>query len=295
MRDDWRVAPYAVLILPRNAGQRRSIKVVRHGVADLPDSCQTLGVKGELHVIRRNRFGLSRWIPPDVRREVRQRSGFGCVLCGSAIIEYHHFDPPFVDATSHRADGITALCPRCHAKAESGRVSMTALCQALKNPHPLEVGYSLDELEIDRLPTVILGQSTFERVPIVLEVYGRTLLGVTHPELAGAPFGLNAFFFDEDGSPIAEIASNQWRAFVSNWDVETVGARTTIRRGSRDIALVFRTEPPSRLVIERIHMYYKGLRLVAEEGKDLCAYLPDGSLWFRLNRMTGCAKGIVLS
>ena len=43
-----------------------------------------------------NRFGLTRDIPEPVRRAVRQGTGFGCVICGAAIITYHHFDPPFV-------------------------------------------------------------------------------------------------------------------------------------------------------------------------------------------------------
>lgn len=243
-----------------------------------------------------NRFGLSRDIPEQVRHEVRRKSGFGCVLCGCAIVEYHHFDPPFQDAQAHSVEGITALCPTCHTKVEAGRISVAALREGVEHPHPLQIGYSCDQIEVGSLPTVVLGNATFRSVPVIVEVFGRTLLGVSAPELPGEPFCLDAYFYDKEGNPIAEGVRNQWRALVRNWDVETNGARTTIRRDRGDIALVFRTEPPAKVVVERIHMYYAGLRLEGQEGKDLSAYYPDGSLWFRAKGMqvTGCAKGIVL-
>ena len=193
-------------------------------------------------------------------------------------------------------EGITALCPTCHTKVEAGRISSTALREAVEHPHPLQAGYSRDQIEVGSLPTVVLGHAIFTSVPMIVEVFGRTLLGVSAPELPGEPFSLDAYFYDKAGNPIAEVVRNQWRALVRNWDVEMSGTRTTIRRARGDIALVFRTEPPSMVVVERIHMYYKGLRLVGQEGKDLSAYLPDGSLWFQAKgmRVTGCAKGIVL-
>lgn len=52
-----------------------------------------------------NQFGLSRDIPEAVKRQVRQRDGFGCIICGSAIIEYEHFEPEFHAAKFHSVDG----------------------------------------------------------------------------------------------------------------------------------------------------------------------------------------------
>lgn len=243
-----------------------------------------------------NRFGLSREIPDPIRQEIRKRSGFGCVVCGCAIIQYHHFNPPFPEAKSHTSEGITALCPLCHTKVTSGRISSSALLNAVRQPHAYQVGYSSDNLECSVFPTVVLGGLTIKSTPIILEVAGRTLLGFSPPESPNAPFGLNAQFCDINGKTIAEIVDNQWRAFVHNWDVNTIGPRTIIRGGYRDIALVFRTEPPSTIVIERINMFYKGLRLEGQEGSHLSAYLPNGDLWFRATNtasITGCSKGIV--
>jgi magnesium chelatase family protein len=45
-----------------------------------------------------NKHGLSRTIPAEIRREIRQRSKFGCVICRNAIYTYEHIDPTFVNA-----------------------------------------------------------------------------------------------------------------------------------------------------------------------------------------------------
>jgi len=39
-----------------------------------------------------NQHNLSRDIPRTVKRKVKKDSGFGCVICGSAICQYEHID-----------------------------------------------------------------------------------------------------------------------------------------------------------------------------------------------------------
>ena len=75
----------------------------------------------------RNKHGLTRDIPNDVKRKVRQRDGFGCVICGSAFYTYEHFDPEFVEAENHDPHGICLLCGTCHRRKTSG------LSRALKS------------------------------------------------------------------------------------------------------------------------------------------------------------------
>lgn len=65
-----------------------------------------------------NIHGLARDIPENVRRQVRQECGFGCVICGLAIIQYHHIDPEFVDAEIHDPKKIVLLCGSCHQRAK---------------------------------------------------------------------------------------------------------------------------------------------------------------------------------
>jgi hypothetical protein len=37
---------------------------------------------------KNNKYGLKRTIPEKIKREVRQRCGFGCVRCGSLRTNY---------------------------------------------------------------------------------------------------------------------------------------------------------------------------------------------------------------
>ena len=58
----------------------------------------------------RNQYGLTRTIPEDIKRQVRQACGFGCVCCGLAIATYEHIDPEFHFAESHDPDKMAYLC-----------------------------------------------------------------------------------------------------------------------------------------------------------------------------------------
>jgi hypothetical protein len=67
-----------------------------------------------------NKHDLSRRIPADVRRALRQEAGFGCVKCGFAFCEYEHIDPEFADATDHDVTKMAFLCKRCHGEVTAG-------------------------------------------------------------------------------------------------------------------------------------------------------------------------------
>jgi hypothetical protein len=49
-----------------------------------------------------------------LRREV----GFGCPVCRSPFLTWHHFDPPEHVEQHWRAEGIIAMCLVCHADAD---------------------------------------------------------------------------------------------------------------------------------------------------------------------------------
>src|SRR4051812_43597484 len=109
----------------------------------------------------RNRYGLSRDIPSEVKRAVRQRCGFGCVICGSAIVEYEHIDPEFVRARNHEATGIALLCPTCHSRKTRNFLSRRRVIEAAANPAARVAGFAFSELESTRShPYVIFAGMT---------------------------------------------------------------------------------------------------------------------------------------
>lgn len=51
--------------------------------------------------------------------ELRREVGFGCPVCRSPFLTWHHFDPPVHEKGIHwRTEGIVAMCPLCHADAD---------------------------------------------------------------------------------------------------------------------------------------------------------------------------------
>jgi len=52
-------------------------------------------------------------IPDPVKRTIRQRCGFGCVICGLPIYEYDHIFG-YKNETGHIVEEITLLCDHHH-------------------------------------------------------------------------------------------------------------------------------------------------------------------------------------
>ena len=76
---------------------------------------------------KRNKYGLKRDIPEPIRREVRRRCGFGCVVCRSIPYDYDHFRVPFADAKEHVAEDIILVCPNHHRKKTHGHYNIDAI------------------------------------------------------------------------------------------------------------------------------------------------------------------------
>lgn len=246
-----------------------------------------------------NKYGLSRDIPDAVKREVRQRCRFGCIRCGSAIYRYHHFEPPFEEARVHAARGITLLCGTCHDLAH-GFLSHEIIQKLDKNPKCSELGFSFGPFDVgDTAPVVVLGNMTFRSTPIILEAFGQPLVVIEPPEGLGTPFRLSAVLHDERGQEILRIVQNEWQGLSHNWDIEIEKSTITIRQALGRIALRIQSEPPRRLLIKRLDMFYNGLRIQGREGQPTTAFLPDGTVWFRTPvtgaTIDGCARGIVIT
>jgi len=227
--------------------------------------------------LQENKYGLGRYIPSDVRRKVRQECGFGCVLCGCAIYEYEHVDPPFNEAREHEPDKIALLCGTHHSAVTRGILSKDTVKQARKNPRCFQNGFSFGAFDVsNQTPIIVLGTITFEETPILVEAFGDPLLKIDTPEEDGGPFRLSGIFYNNVGEEIFKIVENEWQGSTENWDIEIVGPQITIRRATREIALQIRTDPPSKLTIERLDMYYKGFRIMGEEGKHIEVESPQG-------------------
>ena len=108
-----------------------------------------------MNMTEKNKHGLSRTIPGPVKRIIRQRCGFGCVICGLGFYDYEHFDPDFADATEHNPEGMTLLCSQCNQSRGRGRLSRETVAKANKNPKCLREGYANEMFDFHSEPIEI--------------------------------------------------------------------------------------------------------------------------------------------
>jgi hypothetical protein len=174
-----------------------------------------------------------------VKREIRKRCGFGCVVCGNSIYDYEHVDPPFAEATTHDPSRMALLCPTHHRLVTSRIWSKEKVEQAMLAPAALGRGFasSCFDFEAEHHPTVVFGGATLSRCRVPVAVRGEPLFRIDAPEEPKAPFRLTAHFFNSRGERSLDIVENEWQALTSNWDVEVAGPLITIRDEHRKISL----------------------------------------------------------
>lgn len=225
-----------------------------------------------------NAFGLSRDIPADIKRQIRQRDGFGCVICGLGIVQYEHVDPEFKDARVHNPDCMALLCPQCHAKVTSGMWSKSRVKLAMRSPKCKQVGYAREFFDFsEKHPELHFGGMILRNCPTPIEVGGHPLFKIKSPEFPGEPFLFSGLFTDSDGAVSLEIEDNEWKAYSISWDVEVTGPTIKIREAQRVIHLVLTVRPPNAIVVERLNMNLGGLRFEAS-GDFLRVTFQNGSV-----------------
>src|ERR1044071_4697508 len=84
---------------------------------------------------------LSRDPGAEIKRLLRQEVNYGCPVrypdgngCGSPILTFHHFDPPWEGNHVHNPGGMIALCPEHHHQADGGLWTKDQLQDFKRNP-----------------------------------------------------------------------------------------------------------------------------------------------------------------
>jgi hypothetical protein len=224
-----------------------------------------------------NKYGLPRTIPEAIKREVRQRCGFGCVICGLGLYEYEHFEPEYTEAKNHDPAGITLLCPNHHAKKTKGTLSIETVKEANANPKAIQQRHAHEKFDLtSKEPVIVLGTAKFINTPKILVIDGEVLLAIEPGQDVDEPFLLSATLKDREGALTLSIVRNEWNTPTDSWDCKAEGNKIEIRSAPGIIELVLRQEPPKTIVIERLTMFHKGHKIVAQEGKRTAILTPTG-------------------
>jgi hypothetical protein len=243
-----------------------------------------------------NQYGLGRSIPEEVKRTVRQRCGFGCVICATAIVEYEHVDPDFARARRHTADGIALLCPTCHAKKTRNFLSRRRVVEAMHDPAAKKAGFAFSDLEsTNEHPYVVFAGMTLRNCATPVEIRGLPVLKIEAAEASGGPYRLSASFFDARGRPSLFIRQNEWQVLADTWDVEATGGVVIVRSAPSEIALRLRLDPGAGVVVERLAMFCGGYRLDGDTHALEITSPGGGKNSFVGGLIDNCAVGLSLN
>lgn len=199
-----------------------------------------------------------------MKREIRQRCGFGCVICGLPIYEYEHMEEWAV-VQRHVADEITLLCPNHHAQKTKGLLPIEKVRKHNANPKNLQTGQSAPhELHYDGTSVRIdIGGNWFTRTGLAegdvlaaLVIDGITLIGFTYSD---GILLLTLQLYAEDGTKLLSIEENELTYSTGAWDIEFVGKTLTIRQKRGDIWLEVDFLAPDMVRIARAKIVLNGI------------------------------------
>src|SRR5690349_14336280 len=132
-------------------------------------------------------------IPDPIKRVVRQRCGFGCVICGFPLVHYDHMTEWSV-VREHRADNLTLLCPNHHQQKTNGLLTEEQVRAADAKPYNRErrmtAPFGLN-LMGPNPPGVVIGGNMFTwsgRVFAAYRVDGEIAVGATTVDVCRWPF-----------------------------------------------------------------------------------------------------------
>jgi hypothetical protein len=213
-----------------------------------------------------NAHNLTRHIPEKTKLEIRQECGFGCVICGSTIVEYEHFDPDFKDAVEHLSAGIALLCPSHHSEVTKGILPKEQIAAARKAPASLQEGFAKeDHPYFNGIPRLDLGTGLIlENVLIPVMIKGEPVVSFS-PGVGGEITKISMKFEDSSGDNVLDVVDNEWMVMSDVWDFQNVGNRYIIRCKDRMSEIELHFFAPNRILISRAHIFIGGNPLVIDD------------------------------
>lgn len=220
----------------------------------------------------------SRNIPLPIQREVRQRCGFGCVLCGLPLYEYDHL-LGWARVQKHVADDITLLCDQHHREKTSGLLSTETVMAANRNPYNSRVGVSkpYDLHYVGGECEIVIGGNSFttkdggygtELIPVLIDNTPILMFALGDGHLL-----LNLNLYDEFNQLVIQIKNNQLYYNVSAWDIQLVGRNLIIREAERKILVDITFEVPNRVVINRSRFMMNGVEVLVRPDRVVIAIM----------------------
>ena len=238
----------------------------------------------------------SRNIPLPMQRKIRQRCGFGCVVCGLPLYEYEHMEE-WAQVKRHVANEITLLCDRHHREKTGGLLPNDVVREADSNPFNLREGVSkpYDLHFSGKHAEVVIGGNSFTcedegygTVMVPISIDGVALVGLI---LGDGHLLLSFVAFDECNAPVLRIKNNQLFYSMSPWDVQLAGTTLTLREAHRKILLEIEFSPPNKVVVTRGRFLRNGVEVLVRPDNIL---VTNNSTYISGCHAHNCHGGLIL-
>lgn len=190
---------------------------------------------GSTHLLLVKNMAMQRrdHLSEDIKKQVRQRCHFGCVICGLPLYHYDHIEN-YSAVGIHHPDNITLLCGTHHDEKTRKFLPVETVVAANANPfnshQPDTAGW---RWHFPTLPLrVDLGSNQFECTflmgpdMVILEVYGEEIIGF---EKHGNDYLININIRGSDNKRVLSISRNEIRMNTSSTDITTEGGRVVVR------------------------------------------------------------------
>ena len=211
-------------------------------------------------------------IPGPMKRTVRQRCGFGCIICGLPLYEYDHMIEYSI-VNEHKAENLTLLCDKHHREKTNKLLSLEQVIEANKSPYNIINGqnspYLLNFAGTDF--SVILGDVR-QSVPnvnpendfiIPFLVNNKKLISF---EIISGKLFFNLILLDTENNLILKIVENELVYNAEQWDIEFIGRRLKIRTGLGKIIFDIEFLIPNSVQIYKAEFNCDGYWLKVENG-----------------------------
>lgn len=201
-------------------------------------------------------------IPSEIKRILRQRCGFGCVLCGSPAYQYEHIEGYGV--TGHDPDAMTLLCVFHHNEKTLKRLPVVAVRRADMKPYNRAKPLGAKHPTYFEGPTLNIDLGSFRFIgstevaeTTVIEVDGEPILKVRFEE--DGIISLDLTIRDADNRPVLIIRRGELRHATTTWDVTFEAQKLIVRRGPGDIIFSIQFMTPDTIIIKRAEIWASGI------------------------------------
>lgn len=190
---------------------------------------------------QQSNISVSRNIPYEVERKVRQECYFGCVICGMPIFEYDHIIE-YSQVNDHKVDNLVLLCPTHHSMKTTGKLSLDKVKYARANPfNKLNKFTASAKIESALDIDIVVGTNVVKwsnwddnKEHIVFWINGKSFFSI---HLEDGWYTLSLILTDATGKILLLVDKGELVVSAKEWDYEYKGTTLIIRAGKGKLLL----------------------------------------------------------